>query len=439
MNRKIFLANLLRSNLLTFDQFEEIQKRLPETNRAWVIARLLVDWGFITKFQAEMLLGGRTGGFTLGQYRIIDELGRGGMGRVYKAVHQTMNRVVALKVMSNSLMKHPKAQELFLREVRAAGRLVHPNVVTAYDANQTGGRYYLAMELVEGPNLERLVLKKGPLPVGAACDFIRQAALGLQAAHEMGMVHCDIKPANLLVQRVGAEGLAPRCIIKILDFGLARLHSPGREAADRSDTSLETDRNAVVGTPDYISPEQAKSLHATDIRSDLYSLGCTLYFLLTGQVPFPGGGVLEKLVRQGTAEPTPVEQLRPDVPPEVSAIVRRLMAKSPADRFQTPAELASALTPFSDSGQPSWSKEEEKEWSDPLAVLPDFDLDDLAASPADSSALAATIPATKAVTRLADTAEPTRPLRRIWLIPLLLTAGLLIAGILVMLFVFRAG
>ncbi|MDW8264740.1 MAG: protein kinase [Gemmataceae bacterium] len=342
MDRQTFLANLRQSGLLTPEQWSAAMKVIPDTPRGRLVARALVEHGFLTKFQAELLLGGRTNGFFLGQYRILDQLGKGGMGRVFKAQHQTMNRIVALKVLSSNLVNTPKAQQLFQREVKAAARLVHPNIVTAYDANQIDNRFFLVMEYVDGPNLYELVRSQGPLPVDLACDFIRQAAQGLQAAHALGMVHRDIKPANLLVQQVGTNPSAPSYIVKILDFGLARLHSPTPENAAPHETILVAD-NTVMGTPDYLSPEQARNLHNVDIRSDLYSLGCTFYFLLTGQVPFPGGTTMDKLLRHSTETPTPVEQLRPEVPPAVAAIVRRLMAKDPADRFQTPAELIAAL------------------------------------------------------------------------------------------------
>lgn len=349
MDRQTFLTNLRQSGLLTAEQLGKVIGRLPQAAGGRVVARALVEQGLLTKFQAELLLAGRTNGFFLGQYRILDQLGRGGMGRVFKAEHQTMNRIVALKLLSSQLLKTEKAQQLFQREVRAAARLVHPNIVTAYDANQIDKRYFLVMEYVDGPNLDELTRQRGSLPVNVACDFVHQAALGLQYAHEQGMVHRDIKPANLLVQKASSPGQNLRYIVKILDFGLARLHSPTRPGQAGHDSIL-TSENTVLGTPDYLSPEQGRNLHQVDIRSDLYSLGCTFYFLLTGQVPFPGGTTVEKLVRHNTEEPVPVEKIRQGIPPPVAAIVRRLMSKHPGGRFQTPAELAAALTPFTGQG-----------------------------------------------------------------------------------------
>jgi len=335
-----FVSRLRDSGLLSDRELETVEALALEINRGKALARALVERGLLTRFQAGLIYQGRTDGFNLGQYRILDQLGRGGMGRVFKAEHQTMHRVVALKVLAPELMKTDRARRFFEREVRAAARLVHPNIVTAYDANQSGDRHYLVMEFVDGPNLHDFIHERGPLPVGQACEIVRQAAIGLQYAHEMGMVHRDIKPANLLLHTTGNN-----CLVKVLDFGLARLVEPLGPDAEGSD--LASAEYQVMGTPDYLSPEQARNLHAADIRSDLYSLGCTMYFLLTAQVPFPGGTMLEKLVRHASEEAVPVHQLRADVPPEISAIISRLMAKKPDERYATPLELAQALAPFS--------------------------------------------------------------------------------------------
>ena len=350
VDRETFLARLRESNLLLPEQMAKVFELASESDQGKTLARLLVKQGLLTQFQAEMVYRGRTDGFVLGQYRVLDQLGRGGMGRVFKAEHQTMNRIVALKVLAASLMKTERARKLFQREVRAAARLIHPNIVTAYDANQVGDRHYLVMEFVNGPNLQELIKERGPLPVGQASDFIRQAAIGLQYAHEMGMVHRDIKPANLLLQRSAGRP----CVIKILDFGLARLHEPKNSATFLQD-SLPGAEQQVMGTPDYLSPEQARNLHSADIRSDLYSLGCTFHYLLTGAVPFPGGTALEKLVRHGSDIPTPVHELRPEVPVEISAIVAKLLAKKPEQRYQTPLELAAVLAPHAMQGSGSFS------------------------------------------------------------------------------------
>jgi serine/threonine protein kinase len=355
VDRNAFLENVRRSGLLTSDQIDDLNDTLPDTERGRVVARTLVERGLLTRFQAEQLLAGRTSGFLLGEYRILDQIGQGGMGRVFKAEHRTLGRLVALKVLAPGLLKTERVQQLFRREARAAARLLHPNIITAFDASQEGARAYLVMEYVDGPNLDQLVRARGPLPVGLACEYVRQIAEGLQYAHRRGMVHRDIKPANILVQpdehALNGPGTA-----KLTDFGLARL----QESSGRSDAELGTiltKANTVMGTPDYIAPEQARSLHKADIRSDLYSLGCTFYFLLTGQVPFPGGQSLEKLVRHASEEIPSVELMRPGVPEPVGAIIRRLMDKEPDARFQTPAELASALEPFCFDTRLTWNPE----------------------------------------------------------------------------------
>jgi serine/threonine-protein kinase len=352
LDRQTFLSNLRESGLLANGQVGPVLRTLPADARARTVAAALVDAGLLTRFQANHLLGGRVRGFLLGQYRILEQIGRGAMGRVFKAEHRTMGRTVALKVLAPSVVQSDRALQLFQREIRAVSHLVHPNIVTAYDANEETGHHYLVLEYVDGPNLDQLVRREGPLPVGVAADYIRQVANGLQSAHETGMVHRDIKPANLLVHRRGPTDSSPG-LIKISDFGLARLQSPGSDSSTRLATIFVKD-NTVMGTPDYLSPEQARSLHKADIRSDLYSLGCTFYFLLTGRVPFPGGTPVEKLIRHGTETPTAIQELRPEVPPAVVAIVNKLLAKRPEDRYQTPAALAAALEPFAVSGPTPW-------------------------------------------------------------------------------------
>jgi serine/threonine protein kinase len=388
VDSRTFLKYLRRSGLVRKRDIKKVLAELPQTDRGRVVARAMVERGLITKFQAEMVLAGRTSGFLLGQYRILDQLGQGGMGRVFKAVHLTMNRIVALKVLAPHLVKTERAQELFQHEVRAAGQLMHPNIVTAYDANHVDGRHYLVMEYVDGPNLDQLIRENGPLPIGQACEMVRQAAHGLQYAFERGMVHRDIKPANMLLQRTSsAENRA--FLVKILDFGLARLQE---NDAAVPEGPLESRENTVMGTPDFLSPEQARDLHNVDIRSDLYSLGCTLYYLLSATMPFPGGTMLEKMIRHTSEEATPIEELRPEVPAALAAIVHRLLAKDPADRFQTPADLADALLPFVGGEVLSWfSRSKTSPFLDRLST-PSFNLQEAVADADRRSALSATFP-----------------------------------------------
>ncbi len=274
------------------------------------------------------------------RYRIVAVLGRGGMGVVYKAEHRLMERPVALKVIDRGLTDKPEVVERFRREVKAAAQLTHPNIVHAYDAEQAGDSHFLVMEFVEGTTLARRVEENGPLPIQEACDSIRQAALGLQRAWEHGLVHRDIKPHNLM--------LTPQGVVKVLDFGLARLAGESRPSlpspADAAAPAghLLTQMGMVMGTADYMAPEQATDPHAADIRADVYSLGCTLYYLLTGRPPFPEGTILDKLLAHGQRTPAPPS----GVPAALVRVLERMMAKEPAHRYQTPAEVAEALRPF---------------------------------------------------------------------------------------------
>jgi hypothetical protein len=248
-----------------------------------------------------------------------------------------MNRQVVIKVINKSLLDQPGALERFRREVETAAQLAHPNIVIAHDAEQAGDLHMLVMEFVPGQNLAEVLRRKGPLPVMHACHYVRQAALGLQHAFERGMVHRDIKPLNLM--------LTPKGQVKILDFGLAKLVSE-----NRGQTAL-TAMNAYMGTPDYSAPEQATDARTADIRADIYSLGCTLYCLLAGRPPFQEETAVQTILAHLEKEPLPLPQLRPDVAPELWAVVARMLAKDPAQRFQKPAEVAQALLPFIKPGQ----------------------------------------------------------------------------------------
>jgi WD40 repeat protein/serine/threonine protein kinase len=338
------VANLVEalraSRILTPAQMEEVAGDVQAHSvDVRVLARELVQRGWVTPFQINQLFQKSAQELVLGPYILLERLGEGGMGQVYKARHQIMNRLVALKLIRKERLASADAVRRFYREIQAVSQLSHPNIVMAHDAAQVGDAHFFAMEYVEGVDLAKVVKERGPLPVPEACDYIRQAALGLQHAHERGMVHRDIKPANLLVTARGG-------VIKVLDMGLARL-----QAGEGDDSvSMLTQEGSVMGTADYIAPEQALDSHEVDIRSDIYSLGCTLYFALTGQPPFPGGTLGEKLVKHQLKEPVPVEKLRPDVPAAVAEALRKMMAKRAAERFQAPVEAALVLQPFARPG-----------------------------------------------------------------------------------------
>jgi serine/threonine protein kinase/WD40 repeat protein len=267
------------------------------------------------------------------RYRLLGLLGTGGMGAVYKAEHRLMERAVALKVMTRAFVASEATVDRFRREVKAAARLAHPNIVAAYDAEQAGDVHFLVMEYVEGTDLARWLAEHGPLSVAEACDYARQCAAGLQHAHEHGMIHRDIKPHNLMRARDGT--------VKILDFGLARLAAEAGTPA----TGV-TGQGTLLGTVDYLAPEQADDARQADIRSDIYSLGCTLYHLLSGRPPFPKGSVVQKIMAHTERQPASLKELRPDLPTGLVRVVQQMMAKSPDDRYQTPDEVCDALAPF---------------------------------------------------------------------------------------------
>lgn len=339
-----FRRLLAASHLLSESQLQQLPDEAAGPHAtAQTLAERLVESNHITAWQAGMLLAGRTR-FFLGRYRLLEKLGEGGMGAVFKAEQQPLGRVVALKVMSQKYVADEAAAARFQREMQAAAALDHPNIVHAYDADSVGGTSFLVMEYVQGVDLANLAKQRRLMPVGAACWYVLQAARGLQHAHERGMVHRDIKPANLLVQisEPSEETSESVAAIKILDFGLAKL------SADQDATRHLTKTGQMMGTPDYIAPEQARSTRDADIRCDLYSLGCVLFNLIGGRVPFPEGGMMDRLMAKATLDAPHLKQIRPDIPDAVDAIVAKMIARDPGDRFQTPGEVIEALSPFAD-------------------------------------------------------------------------------------------
>lgn len=277
-------------------------------------------------------------GSQLGPYKLVDKLGEGGMGAVYKARHVKLGKFVAMKILPQHVMSRADALARFEREMLAVGSLHHPNIVQAHDAGEFGGVHYLSMEYVEGQDLQELVKAKGPLSVVNACKAIRQAAQGLAAAHKLGLVHRDIKPSNLFVTKQTGQ-------IKILDMGLALLSHEEVPAA-------LTSTGQCFGTPDYMAPEQWNDAHSCDARADLYSLGCTLFFLLVGHPPYHSEThrTAANKMKGHVIDPIPdLRAARPDVPPGLVAIYERLMAKTPEERFASADELAIALAPFASS------------------------------------------------------------------------------------------
>jgi serine/threonine protein kinase len=366
-----FFAALEKSKLLSAEQVAEARRAAEPSDDAKKVAKSLAKQGVITKWQAGKLLAGATI-FWMGKYKLIDLLGRGGMGSVFLAEHVTMNRRVALKVVSRQLSKDRASLDRLLGEARAIAALDHPNIVQAYSVDNEGDLYYIVMEYVAGIDLQHMVERDGPLDYRRAADYVRQAADGLAHAHARKMVHCDIKPSNLLVNNQG--------VVKILDMGLSRL--VGHEDAEQRPDER------VLGSVDYLSPEQALGSPDFDHRADIYSLGCTLYFLLVGHPPFPEGTLPERILKHQTAEPRGIRQQRPDTPAELVKICDKMMAKSPADRYQSAADISAALHEWKPSSSQSLEvvplKADELE-DDSIAPL-DYSSDMLWSTPSNSPA-----------------------------------------------------
>ncbi len=331
---------LARLPLLTAPQKEELislRQRLREPTQ---LLLNLAERGWLTPYQVSRIAEGSPENLVLGRYVILDRLGEGATGDVFKACPILTRQPVVLKVLRPDMTANAEAARQFVAEMEVLAQLDHPHVIRTYGAGVDRGRHFIAMEHLEGTDLAKLVLRTGALPVGQACEYIRQAALGLEHAHEHCLIHRDIKPANLLLTVPGARG--PKAVIKIIDWGLAALRPPGHSGARSTGASEE-----LVGTADYIAPEQAADGAAASIQADIYALGCTLYHLLAGQPPFPGGSLFQKLMRHREAEPRSLREIRRDVPDSLLAVVRKMTAKKPAERYSTPAAVAGALAVFS--------------------------------------------------------------------------------------------
>ncbi|HET6574175.1 MAG TPA: protein kinase [Fimbriiglobus sp.] len=341
-----FVQNLTESGLFNAADLLPDAEQLAAAGGA-AVAQKLVDAGKLTGYQADALLGHRFGDLLIGNYEILDWLGAGGMGTVFKARHRRMKRVVALKVLSKEVASTERFAQRFQREVETIARLHHPNIVMAYDADEGVDGPFLVMEFVDGRDLESEVEQAGPLPIADAVNCVRQAALGLEYAHARGIVHRDIKPANLLRDTEG--------VVKVADLGLARLN-----AADGGSTSL-TQAGMVVGTAQYMAPEQAVDSGQVDHRADIYSLGCTLYFLLTGGSPYRAASLMAMLLKHRD-DPIPnLCESRPDIPPELHTVFRLMVAKAPEDRYPSMAEVVRDLEQIQSRLSPSRAPTEE--WS----------------------------------------------------------------------------
>lgn len=329
-----FVEELQSSDLLSLNELQAYTARVSSNGdlSAEHLAQLLVGEQVLTRWQTQQIAGGNGRRLRLGNYEILDQLGQGGMGMVFKARHRRMNRVVALKIVAPHVAKRPESLGRFQQEVEATAKLEHENIVIAHDADESGGTHFLVMQYVVGRDLASLVKKVGPFTQQQAVSCVWQTAIGLQYAHEEGIIHRDIKPSNLLLEKSGR--------IKILDMGLARL-----QINDQGEGLTSTGQ--IMGTVDYMAPEQARQTRTADARADIYSLGMTLFYLLTGNVAFPGESPVQKLLDHQNQAPPLLQTAAPDVSPELEPIFRKMVEKNPDHRYQSMAEVLNVLKPFS--------------------------------------------------------------------------------------------
>ena len=333
-----FVENLTNSGLMSAADIEAFLKDLPDRKKpadGQALAKELIRSKKLTQYQATAVYQGKIKILSFGEYEVLDKLGAGGMGVVLRARHKRMKREVAIKVLPSSAMKEAEAVQRFYREVEAAAKLNHTNIVTAYDASETNGVHYLVMEYVPGKDLSELVKAKGALSVDKAVDCIKQAAQGLQFAHDRGVVHRDIKPANLLLDQEG--------VVKILDMGLARINTGGIGQDDETEAAQLTRTGQMMGTVDYMPPEQAEDTASADHRADIYSLGCTLYRLLIGESPYEASTIMKRLLAHRDAAIPSMRAKRAEVPERVDQIFAKMIAKTPEERYQSMTELITEL------------------------------------------------------------------------------------------------
>ena len=327
-----YCQQLLAAGVVAGDDLERVTASLssgPQPRDRTRLANELVRQKLLTKYQAREVYAGRGSRLLLGNYLVVDKLGDGGMGVVVKAQHRRMERIVALKVLSAKLTKTPEAIQRFQREVKAAAKLEHPNIVTAYDADESNGHHFLVMQFVDGADLSAVVRKHGALSLELVLNYVVQVAKGLEYAHKRGVVHRDIKPSNILLDRQGT--------IKILDMGLARLESAGEEQDQLTGTGM------IMGTVDFMAPEQAMDTRTADGRADIYSLGATMWYLLTARAMYKSDSMMKKLLAHQTADIPSLTEACSGVSGDLADVFRKMVAKQPEERFQNMREVIDAL------------------------------------------------------------------------------------------------
>jgi tRNA A-37 threonylcarbamoyl transferase component Bud32 len=337
------VCNLLgRSRLLSAEQIRILHKQwqtvAPNANDVAAFGEWLKANDYLTEFQLNLVLRGQVDHLFFGPYKLLERIGKGRMAGVYKAVH-TLGQPVAIKVLPPSKAKVPELLGRFQREARLAMKLKHPNVVRAFQTGETDGLYYIVMEYLDGETLEDVLKRRGRLPPPEAVRLIHQALLGLQHLFEQGMVHRDLKPGNLMLLG-GSPTSSKDATVKIMDIGLGKALFDEAAAAGQFEL---TNEGSLLGTPDYMAPEQARSAQSADIRADIYSLGCTLYQAIAGHVPFVETNLVRLLMRHATEPPRPLREFNPAVPEGLQQIVDWMMAKDPARRYPTPERAAQAL------------------------------------------------------------------------------------------------
>ena len=342
---------IVRSRLLGADELKGALRHLKptgsEADDLEIVRRTLVGAKHLTEYQAALLSRGHSEGFFLGPYRILELIAKGRMAGVYKAAHSS-GQVVAIKVLPASKARGPEVLARFRREARLLTRLDHPNVVRAFHLGEADGKHYLVLEYLDGDTLEDVLAKWKQLPPAEAVRIVHQAMLGLEHLHERGMIHRDLKPANLmLVDPPGQSGPGEfDRAVKILDIGLGKSVFNEGETSSLDDPSQLTSDGVLIGTPDYLAPEQARSAKSADIRADIYSLGCVLYHALTGQPPFTDKSVLNQVMRHATEPPRALAEFLPEVPDGLQNVMNWMLAKDPAHRYATPEKAAQALNLF---------------------------------------------------------------------------------------------